>query len=412
MKRLAIAIAAAIAALSASQAVANTPEAAPPAAWAAVDAAAEKAHGVRISDGEQVVMQVGKDGGLTAISRGPAPDNLPPPSNDPKVETLFQARGLTLTVAPNTVLASFKSFGARGVVLHVENGFDHPIIYDAYIAGRRAGQLIVKQTTICPVRAHGGSFESWGPGVLGIVISNVREPPGDDMHCSGDSGLVTGAATNPNVCQGGDRDSVVQVMLRVDPATGASRDADAVWSPRSVEKAQLPLVRIYFPLTRGVVGGQPSQMVVAAMVSTERGLPKAKTAAIVLIADGVEAARRPWRMYASQLASLERAVAAAPPGSRPVGFFGLIPAPLRADDGTPDPQLERLFTAIGEGKVHRLEVRVDGDDGGVIEQATFDLSSAEIRDAAKVGAALSQAQALAQAPEHCRPPPPPQRAPG
>jgi hypothetical protein len=400
MKHLALAIAAAIAALTASQAVANTPDAPPAGAWAGIDAVAQTVHGLRISDGQQITFQVGADGALTPVSRAAAPDNLPHPVTDPKVETVFRARGPAMTVGPNLVQASFKSFGKEGVVLYVQNGFDHPIIYDATMVLRRGGELVLKPTTICPVRAHTGSFESWGPEVLGIVISKVREPPGDDMRCSGDSGLTAGLA-NPNICQGGGNDDPVQVLLRVDPATGVPSDADAVWALRSADKAQFPQVRIYFPLTKEVVGGLPTAIAVGAFVSTDPTPPKARTAAIVLIADGVEAVRRPWQMYANWKTKMDQPVSGAPAGSRPVGFFGVIPFSLRAEDGTPDPELARLFTAIGSGKVARLEARVVGDDGGVIEQATFDLTSAEVRDPAKIGAALRQAQALAQAPGHC-----------
>ena len=378
----------------------------------AVTRTVEEQHGVYLSDGQQAVLRIGAKGRLTVVSRADGVSaDIPPPSNDTKVESLFHVQSNPLTAGPETLVATFKSFPGRGVVLKVENGFDHPVIYDAWTVTRRGDAYSVARTSVCPIRAHLGDFESWGPNVTAVVISNAREPPGDDLHCSGDSGLVNSAVANPNVCRGGDG-GPIEVDLSVDPASGEPVRADAVWTPHPSDKTPMPQIRLYFPLINGVVAGNPVNAAVGAMVATDKRRPKASSAAIALIADGVEAARRPWRMYASQMASLEQALATAPPGRRPVGFFGVVPFSMRGVDGAPDPNLERLFTAIGAGKVRQLTVRVEGDDGSVIEQAVFDLSPAEIRDNGKVLAALHQAETLSRAPDHCRPQAAPKQQPG
>ena len=386
-------------------AVANTEPAADP----AVARTLEEQHGVFLSDGQQAVLRIGAER-LIVVSRADGVSaDIPPPSNDTRVEDLFHVQAHALTAGPDTLVATFKSFPGRGVVLKVENGFAHPVIYDVWTVTRRGDGFSVARTSICPIRAHLGDFESWGPNVAAVVISNAREPPGDDMHCSGDSGLVNSAVTDPSICRG--EDGPIEVDLSVDPATGNSIRADAVWTPKPSDKTPNPQIRFYFPLINGAVAAMPANAAVGAMVPTGEGRPKAKSASIVLTADGAEAARRPWRMYASQMAALDQTLANAPPGSRRVAFFGAVPFPLRGPDGTPDPNLERLFTAIGGGKVRQLVVRVEGDDGSVIEQAAFDLSAVEIRDSGKVLAALRQAQALSQAPDHCRVAPPSKRGP-
>jgi hypothetical protein len=129
--------------------------------------------------------------------------------------------------------------------------------------------------------------------------------------------------------------------------------------------------------------------------------PTAKTASIVLLADGVEAVRRPWRLYAERRAHMGDV----PAGAKPVAFYGAIPFVLRAQDGSVDPQLAALFAAIGDGKVKQIEVKVEGDDGSIIGRAVYSLSPVSVRDPSLVAAALRDAIAKSAEPGHCARPP-------
>ena len=55
------------------------------------------------------------------------------------------------------------------------------------------------------------------------------------------------------------------------------------------------------------------------MVSLQPAQPTAKTAEIVLLLNGVELARRPWRGYVQNMAALANAQ------RRPDAFFGIVP---------------------------------------------------------------------------------------
>jgi hypothetical protein len=350
-------------------------------------------------DGERVVLTVAGDGQPADVSRGPAPvGGIPSPANDPKVETVFQFNAGQNSAAPDQLVASFRNFGGPGAVLKIENGFSHPVIYDAFIIAKRGQDLAIAPTSICPVAAGKIGVESWDGSVRGIIIAKVREPPGDEMRCSGQSGL-SGASTSvePNVCMGGAPDAPVQVQLRVDPATGKALGAQVEWRLRDAAGGQwAPTLTLYFPMQGEQVGGLPVSAVVGALAPDDPA-PSAKAASIVLIADGVEAVRRPWRMYAQRRSQ----DADVPAGAKPVAFFGAIPFPLRAQNGDADPQMAALFAAIGEGKVRQLEVKVEGDDGTIIGQAKYALSPSPVRDQALVSAALRDAEAKAAAPGHC-----------
>jgi hypothetical protein len=406
-KLILVALAATLAVAIAGGTAANTTPASDPALIQAL----EQLHGVYISDGEQMVLRADPDGRPVVVSRqiGVAP-STPAPSADTKVEDIYRARlGGPLKAVPGTLVASFNSFGAQGVVLRVDNGLGQTVLYDASIVTRRGEMFSVTPSSICPVAAGHVGVESWGPNVVGVVISNVRTPPAGNVRCSEGSGLVAHTnAANPNICRGGAQDAGIEVDLEVDPATGNPMNARAVWNPRAQSSAQFaPRLGLDYPMQNGVVGGLPTAAVALAIVDLRGPRPTAKTATIVLAADGVEADRRPWQLYAKQLASLDQA----PPGRKPVAFAGAIPFPLRGPDGGADPKLQQLFSTIGAGKVRRLEMRAEGDDGSLLSRGEFDLTSNDIRDTGKVAAALQDALAKAKAPDHCAPPPPP-RQPG
>ena len=363
-----------------------------------VAAIVEQLHGVQIEDGERVVVRV-DGGGATLVSRGSAAtEHGPPPVNNTKVETVYTVQTPPLSAQPETLVATFRTFGAQGVTLTVENGFDHPMTYDAAMIVRRGQDIRVARTTICPIPAKRVGIESWGREVTGIILSSPRRPPGDDMRCSGDTGLVAAPTpAEPNVCRGEMKDAPVSVELWVDPSTGDTMRALALWSLRDPAGGEIaPLMRLGFPMQKDRVAGRPTVAAVFAMVEMDPP-PSAKSASIVLLADGVEASRRPWRLYADRF----KPAADAPSGARSVTFAGLIPFPQTSEDGTPDPRLVSLFAAIGDGRVRTLEARVEGDDGSVLSHATYDLSSAEIRNEAVVTAAYRDADTKRLAPGHC-----------
>jgi hypothetical protein len=124
--------------------------------------------------------------------------------------------------------------------------------------------------------------------------------------------------------------------------------------------------------------------------------PAATTADIVLLVNGIEKVRRPWRLYTQNMAALR----SAPPGKRPVGIIGVVPfSPVSssADDG-----LRLLLAGVGQASAAPLEVRVMGGDGAVLADATYSTTDPQVRDRALVLAALQQALALAKTPTQCQ----------
>ena len=373
-------------------------------AWAdkqadGVASVAEQLHGVLIGDGERVALEPEGGGPPKVLTRGAATKQAVsgPPVNDTRVETTGSFTAPPISAAPDTLVATFHGFGAQGATVTVENGFAHPIIYDAAIVVRRGRDLVVSNTSICPIRARSTGVESWGGLVTGIILSNPREPPGDDMHCSGGSGLVAGGPpAQPNICTGEVKGSPIQVSLYVDPTTGARLGAEATWVMREGREGT-PIIMLDYPMQNERVAGRPTGVSVTAMASLDPPTTS-KAASIVLLADGVEATRRPWRMYAQRLASPDSKL---PSGTSPVAFVGIVPFPLRSQDGSADPQLAALFAAIGDGRVKQLEVRVEGDDGVLISHGVFSISSQDIRNGDLATAALRDAEAKLAAPGHC-----------
>jgi hypothetical protein len=124
--------------------------------------------------------------------------------------------------------------------------------------------------------------------------------------------------------------------------------------------------------------------------------PKSKTADVVLLYNGAEVVRRPWRMFATNMA-------APPPtsGPAPTGFFGLIPfAP--ASDPAADQSLRRFLATVGR-EPGTLEVRVVGDAGEVFGDANYPVgASTPITDQSQVDAALAKVRAAAKTHTQCQ----------
>lgn len=366
-------------------------------------ATASRPSGVQIEDKERLVLSVSY-GEPVVVSKGTAPDDAYLPALDSRVETVESAHvGRKFEAAPGTLVASFRNLGAKGAVLEIENGLDHPILYDAEIVENGPDGPRYSSTTICPVLAGRIGIESWPGRVRGVVISNVRTPPPGDMRCTGGKGLVNEQGLSPaNQCTSGKLGDAVRVDLSVDPVTGERRGALAAWTLGDL--ASGPSLVFLFPMQGELVAGRPTGLQVMAIVSAQPP-PAATQAEIVLLADGREAARRPWKLYAQQRAAL----GAAPAGGKPVAFVGIVPFPLRTETGEIQPEMAALFAAVGDGRVKSIEVRVVGNDGSVLGRAVRVLEPAAIRDPVQVGAALRAAEAMAAAPGHCAKAGPPGR---
>ncbi len=363
-------------------------------------------HGVRVLDGERVVITVNRSGEPSPSTRGPAQPGWPPaaPAGDDKVETVYAGRVQGALTAPaDTLVATFRRTSG-GAVLSVENGFSHPVIYDASVIHQDGDRISVTPTTICPVRAKGFGIESWDPAVVGVIISKPREPPNGNLGCSGDTGLTAADLTiEPNVCQGGSADAPLQVELYVDPTTGARTGARAIWMLHDPSKPEgFPQLRLLYPMQKADVGGRPEGGLLMA-VAPLNPRPTAKSAAVVLVADGREAARRPWEMFAQAMSQQ----APTKQGYSPEAFVGLIPLPMRHEDGSADPQLAPLYAAIGDGSVKTLAVRIEGDDGSLISQGSYPMEPVAVRDSAAVAVVLAEAERKAAEPGHCARPKPP-----
>ena len=364
---------------------------------AGLTALADRLHAVRVSSGEQVELRVDGDGTTVAGPRSalsPA-EAIPEAPVEPKIETLQHAAGPP--AASGRLVAAFQSFGGKSGVLRVANGLDHPVLYDAATLTRRGTQLVVTTTSICPVVSRGVGTEVWGGAVEGVLVYNVREPPHGDLSCSRGSGLNAAPALTPaNICTSDSAEGSIVVRLAVDPVSGTEREREALWVLKDAAAGPLsPRTTLVFPMQREEVARRPIGLQVLAFVDLQAP-PRSKSASIVLLADGVEIRRRPWRLYADR----GHAPAAAP-NRRPVAFAGSVPFPLREQGGGLDPQLQTLFARIGDGQVARLEVRVEGDDGARIGQAGYDLRSTPLRDPALIAAAARRAADAARSPGHC-----------
>jgi hypothetical protein len=114
----------------------------------------------------------------------------------------------------------------------------------------------------------------------------------------------------------------------------------------------------------------------------------------VLLFNGQEMVRRPWRMFAQNMGQQSPDLA-----QRPVAFTGIVPT--SPELGPVDDGLRKLLATIGHTP-GTLEVKIVGDDASVIADGSYDVSQSPIGDAAVVGAALQQAEAAAKTPTACR----------
>src|SRR5262249_12446614 len=160
------------------------------------------------------------------------------------------------------------------------------------------------------------------------------------------------------VCVGGDQGAgplpPFQVSLVV-AADGSITRQSATWGLSRADPQHSPAIGIDFAMEGGKVTRGARDARVLALVGLQPP-PAAKTADVMLLLDGVEVARRPWRMFAERMA----APAKPPGGAAPAFFVGVVP--FVATDEAADAGLRRLLAQIGQHPAS-LEVRIVGDTG-------------------------------------------------
>ena len=199
-----------------------------------------------------------------------------------------------------------------------------------------------------------------------------------------------------NTCVGGDILSgalPVSVQVRVTPE-GAVRETTAVWRlSNPLAGGAPPFALIEFPMNAGAAAVRPSYISVFEMVSLDPP-PPTPTATIVLLLDGVEKTRRPWRLFSQPRSP-------PPVGATKATLFGVVPFNPHGADGTPDLGLASLLDAVGNGSASTLEVRLVGARGRTINTNTFDLANPPVRNPGRLAADLKSALDKAADPTHC-----------
>lgn len=347
-----------------------------------------------ISPGERVEVTIGPGDQPIVAARAPMPagDAAAIPTMDNSYERVG-AITLQGRPTPDRLVFELVSDPKNGARLKLLNGYGDPVIYSADLVLAQGARRAYVPTSICPVRAGIGGLETWANDVAGIAITGVRRVDAAHMGCNNGSLLSVEAAGAGDryVCVGGEKGAgplpPFSVALIVSP-NGAVSEQIASWSLSQPDIMHAPMISFDFAMEGNRLTPGAHRARVAALVGLQPP-PAAKAADIVLLLDGAEVARRPWRMYAQNRAALASAE------KKPVAFSGVIPfvpesAP--ADDG-----LRRLLARAGE-RGGTLVVRIVGDDGTVIEEASYELGSSPIRDPAVVGAALAAVQTMAKTP--------------
>jgi hypothetical protein len=288
---------------------------------------------------------------------------------------------------------------ARETRLVVKNGYDYPVIYDAFLIISRDGQRRYYPTSVCPVRPGLAGVESWPQGVEGVAMAHIRAVDPAHMTCNAGSALsLAPGLAKDNVlyaCSVGEivnPKAPIGVSLTVDSA-GSIREAQASWSLTPVSSA--PPVVLSYPLLGDVASPNPLQMSVFAFVGVNP-MPKARAASIHLFLNGVERTSRPWRLYAKQLAE----VAQPHEGKNPVAIVGVIPFTPAMPVNPDDDGLRGLLAAIGKDG-DRLEVRIIGDDGSVLGRWTYLAEHSPVHSKLAIDPFLAAATVKAKTPTQC-----------
>jgi hypothetical protein len=222
------------------------------------------------------------------------------------------------------------------------------------------------------------------------------------LSVSGLGGALAAVQSPPhNICTGGDpiRDeSPVSVTLTVS-SSGVVEHSAAVWRlSKPGQATSPPIAFVYYPVDNGVVGRRPESISVLELVSFNPPLPT-PTASILLLVDGVEKTRRPWRMFETAMTQISNG------GPVPTAVGGVIPFNANLPEGAPDTGLASLIDGIGSGSVQSLELRLIGAKGRIINNRTYDLSDPPVFKPGALDQVMKDALAKARAPDHCAAPP-------
>ena len=366
------------------------------------------AKAVVISPGERLV--------LSAVSAEPSVQSRGPiPAGDlaavPKMDNTYETVGPialkgALAPAPGSLALELTSTPRAGARLAVLNGADVPIVYSAVLVFQRGDRRQYVTTSICPVQPGRVGVESWADDVTGVAIVAIHRLRPGDTACNNGSLLSATAAPSLQryACSGqqpGDGPlPPFEVTLIVDES-GAVSSEMATWTLSRADIFHAPAVRFNYAMEGDhLLPGARSLRVMAAVDLSAK--PDARTADIVLRLDGVEVARRPWRMFADRMKAAPPAVpGSAGQGAEPVGLVGAIPF-IPAEDPAAEPALQRMLATIGSRRA-ALDVQVVGDTGAVLADATYDIGPpTPPNDPAAVSAVLQQAQTAARTPAQCR----------
>ncbi len=352
-----------------------------------------------ITPGERVVMKLDPSAAPTIVSLGliPATETQPGAKLDHAYETVVHGPVAGSPPKRDELTLSLWSTPAGGTVLNVGNGYPYPVIYKAWLVFERNGERSYRATSICPVRPGLYGFETWGGTVAGVAVSAIVGVDPQHMTCNGGSVLTVGtpgAAAGPQyACLGSPtpgQPSPLGVVVLTD-STGAANKVLASWSLSRGDGLHTVRARIDYPMLGDKIIYPPAGIQLALTLGLTPP-PAAKTADIVLLLNGVEKARRPWRAYAQQMAALANA-----PQKKVVGMFGIIPFNRTAEDAG----LTDFLTGLGAPGA-TMTVRVVGDDGSILQEASLPVADPPVRSQVAVDAALNDALTKAKTPTTCQ----------
>jgi hypothetical protein len=329
-----------------------------------------------ISPGERIDLKLDPAAVPAILSRGPIPagETTPPPPTR-SYETLQPTPGTVAPPKPGLFSLSLTSDATGGTILKASNGYAYPVIYSAILVLERNGQRVYQPTSICPVLPGKVGFESWGGGIVGIAINNVVGVDPQHMSCNGGSSLSETAASAQTsdryICVGGqtpDNKSPLTVTVLTDGAGGVEFE-QASWNlPRFVGNHGVS-IEFDYAIVDSHVRDHPADLRVMALVGMSPP-PTAKAVDIVLLQNGTEKVRRPWRLYAQSINGAMNAP------NHPVAVVGIIPFPAEND-----PALTSVLATVGDPG-SALEVQLVGDNGVVIDRSTFSLDNPATRSRA------------------------------
>jgi hypothetical protein len=228
-----------------------------------------------------------------------------------------------------------------------------------------------------------------GPIQARADTPSAPDPSSTIVVSAGNAGV---GLTERYACVGGQTSgqmSPLTVVLIVG-GDGAVSKSRAIWIPPRSSGDHDSFIILRYALLGRDVGGKPFDLQVLAGASMTPP-PSADAADIVLSLNGVEKARRPWSLYAQQIADFRSSP------KHQASLLGIIPFSPSPDDRG----LNELLAAVGRpGTV--IEVRVMGDDGSILQTGSFAVESPAVNTKARIDAALDEALTKAKAPTSCQ----------